>query len=117
MQVTIDLPNLLAEQLESEMDKLPEIIEQGMRKIHRPTSSTWREVISFLARGPRPEEIVAFRPSESRSARSRALLEKNSAGNLTPDENAEFDEIGQLNYLMMLLKAEARRILGTPRQP
>ena len=76
MQVTIDLPNQLAERLSGEMDKLPEIIEQGLHKFRSRKYADWREIISFLARGPRPEEIIAFRPSESRSARSRDLLEK-----------------------------------------
>jgi len=74
-------------------------------------STNWREIIAFLARGPRPEEIIAFRPPETHREHSSELLQKNRHGKLTHAEEEELEEIGQLNYLMMLLKAEARKIL------
>ena len=93
------------------MDRLAEIIERGLQQ-DGPASANWREIISFLARGPRPEEIVSYRPSETHHQRSRDLLGKNQDGSLTQSESGELEQIGHLNYVMMLLKAEARRILA-----
>jgi len=113
MQMTIDLPDQLARQLEPELGRLAEIIERGLQPRGTASSANWREIIAFLARGPRPEEIIAFRPLETHRERSRELLDKNRQGTLTPAEESDLEEREQLNYLMMLLKAEARKILVT----
>jgi len=70
-----------------------------------------QEVIEFLSRGPRPADILAFRPSEQSVQRARELLEKNRAGALTPDEQGEMDEMASLNQLFALIKVHARQHL------
>jgi hypothetical protein len=112
MQVTIDLPDQLARRLEAQREKLEDIIERGLQQHGDGTSAHWREVIEFLASGPRPEEIVAFRPSGAHVDRSRELLYKNRQSHLTEAEEAELDEMEHINHLITLLKAEARRILA-----
>ena len=116
MQVTIDLPDQLARRLEAQGAKLEEIIERGLQQLGDGTSPHWREVIEFLASGPRLEEIVAFRPSEAHVKRSRELLYKNRGSQLTEAEEAELDQMEHINHLMTLLKAEARKILVTQRK-
>ena len=108
MQMTIDIPEKLARQLEPEREHLADILERGLR--HRWSEATClrREVISFLARGPQPDEIVAFKPSPAAVDRVRELLQRNKAGNLTPAEAAEMDEIAELDQIVSLIKAEAR---------
>lgn len=112
--MTIELPDKLARRLEPEMSRLAEIIERGLQSAHPGASANWREIITFLARGPRPEEIVAYRPSEIHQERSRELLAKNRQETLTQTENEELEEMAHLNNLVMLLKAEARKILAAP---
>jgi len=116
MQVTIDLPDQLARRLGAQKAKLEEIIERGLQQHGDGTSPRWREVIEFLASGPRPEEIVAFRPSEDHVERSRELLYKNRESQLTETEEAELDQMEHTNHLMTLLKAEARKILTAQRK-
>ena len=65
-------------------------------------------MISFLARGPQPSEIIAFRPSETVEARARELRGRNEEGTLTTEEEAEMDELAEIDNLVSLLKAEAR---------
>jgi hypothetical protein len=113
MQVTFDLPEQLAHRLEAEKDRLTEIIEWGLELGSSGASSNWREVVAFLARGPRPEEIIAYRPSNAHVPRSQELLARNRTASLTPPESGELDEFGRVNHLMMLLKAEARRIVSS----
>ena len=111
MQLTIELPDELAERLESKRDRLAEIIERGLRQISAESSALAQEVVAFLARGPQPEAIVAFHPSATSVACARALLEKNASGALTPAEQAELDEMADLNQFFALIKAQARQHL------
>jgi len=69
-------------------------------------SAPAKEVIGFLAGGPRPEEIVGFRPSIEAVERSRELLRRNQDGVLTPAEAAELDEMASLDQLVTLIKAK-----------
>jgi len=116
MQVTIDLPDQLARRLEAQRARLEDIIERGLQQQRDGTSPHWREVIEFLASGPRPEEIVEFRPSEVHVDRSRELLYKNRESQLTEAEEAELDQMEHINHLMTLLKAEARKFLAAQRK-
>ena len=85
-----------------------EIIESGLRlRQWVGTSALAREVVGFLARGPQPLEIVAYRPSQVAVERSRELLRRNQERSLTSVEEAELDEMALLDQLMTLIKAKA----------
>ena len=71
MQLTIEIPDKLAKQLESEQDRLAEIIARGLRRGWSGSSELRREIISFLARRPTKEEILGFRPTEAVANRCR----------------------------------------------
>lgn len=107
MQLTIEIPDKLANQLEPQLDKVAEIIECGLREQWSESSSIAQEVIAFLAMGPSPKEIVSFRPSKQSIERTKELLEKNRAGTLTTEENAELDQMARMDHLMTLIKAKA----------
>jgi hypothetical protein len=111
VQLTIEIPDELAERLEPRKAQLAQIIERGLAESASETSGLAQEVVDFLARGPQPEAIVAFSPSESSAARARELLDKNRAGTLSPDEHAELEEMSRLNHLFALIKAHAHRHL------
>ena len=74
----------------------------------------FHEMIDFLAGGPSPEQIAAFKVSPSAQARLEELLEKNREKELTDDEAAELDLYEQINHVMLLLKARARLALTGP---
>jgi len=119
MQMTIEIPDELARQLEPERERLAEIIRRGLGELGMlerglGNCALAEEVLAFLARGPQPEEIVAFRPSEKSVERIRDLLEKNREGRLNAEEEAEMDYIQSLNHLFSLVKAHARRRLQAP---
>ena len=109
MQMTIELPDELVERLEPEREHLAEIIERGLRQRWSESSGLGREVISFLAGGPKPGDILSFRPSADSLERARTLLRRAKQGPLTAAEEAEMDEIANLDHLIALIKAEARR--------
>lgn len=106
MRLTIEIPDQLARQLEPERERLAEIIARGLRHTWSGSSSLRREVISFLARRPAADEIVEFRPSEQVAARAQELLRRNQEGALTPAEEAELDEMCEVDRFVSLIKAE-----------
>jgi hypothetical protein len=108
VQLTIDIPEKLAKQVEPELEHLAEILEMGLRQRRAQASGLRREFLSFLARGPRPSEIVAFRPSEMAAERMRELLRRNREAQLTADEESEMDDIADVDHLVTQLKAQAR---------
>lgn len=70
----------------------------------------YEEIASFFARSPSPEEIAAFRLSDQTVMRLRELLEKNSAGTLTPDEADELDQVSHLNRMLLLIRSRLPRM-------
>lgn len=106
MQLTIEIPDQLAKQLGPERERLAEIIMRGLRRTWSGTSNLRREVISFLARQPTADEIIAFRPSEQATKRAEELLERNQKGVLTSTEEAELDEMCEVDRFVSLIKAE-----------
>jgi hypothetical protein len=106
MQLTIDIPDQLARQLEPERERLAEIIARGLRRTWSAGSGLRREVISFLARRPTGDEIIAFRPSQELTMRAEELLGRSREGALTAAEEAELDEMCELDRFVSLLKAE-----------
>lgn len=73
-----------------------------------PTVSPVEEVVEFLSRGPSREEIAAFRLSGAAQDRLRELLHKNSAGELTQEENRALDEMLLLDDIVSLIRARVQ---------
>ena len=71
MQLTIEIPDALAEELGSDRERIKEIIARGMRRSWSGASGLRREIIAFLARLPSAEEILEFRPPAALVERSR----------------------------------------------
>ena len=109
MQVTIEIPDKLAQQLGPGRERLAEIIARGLRRSWAGTSGLRREVIAFLARRPTAEEILEFRPSATLVERSRDLLDRKQEGVLTPEEEAELEEMAEVDRFVSLIKTEVLR--------
>lgn len=72
----------------------------------------YEEVIDFIAAGTTPDNVIAFRPSEETKQRVADLLRREKTTGLTPDETSELDRYMQLEHLMRLAKARARKYLS-----
>ena len=71
----------------------------------------YEEVIDFIASGTSPAGLVAFQPSAEATARVSDLLYKEKTADLSPDEKSELEHYMQLEHIMRLAKARARRHL------
>jgi hypothetical protein len=105
MQLTIQIPDEQARKLGMAQGELEQLLARLLNQLPRLTLV--EEIIEFLGRGPHPREIVAFHASEQSQQRIRELLDRNRAGTLAPEEEAELDAIESLNHLFALIKARA----------
>lgn len=111
MLITLDIPDELATRLRPLEDKLPRILELGLRELNataQPGFEGVAEVLEILAGLPTPEEILALRPSKALQAQISALLEKNRTEGLTPAEEQEWEGYQYLEHLVRIAKAKAR---------
>lgn len=110
MEVTLNIPDELAMRLDSLQDKLPQILELGLRELNASSQhgfSGAAQVFEFLAQLPTPEEILALRPSEELRIQIDALLEKNRNTGLTPEEEQKWQHYEYLEHLVRITKVKA----------
>lgn len=110
MQFTLELPDDLASQLSALEDKLPQILQLGLRELNAGGQAGFTgaaEVLEFLATLPSPEEIVALRPSETLQTQIDFLLERNKTQGLTADEEQTWQQYQYLEHLVRIAKAQA----------
>lgn len=67
------------------------------------------EVIDFIASGPTPDAVAAFRPSDATNQRAELLVQREKGGELTANEKSELDHYLELEHIMRLAKARARQ--------
>lgn len=105
--VTLELTDDLAESIAAVRDRLPEIIALGLSKLSPVPAQVYAYILSFLASGPSPEQLMAFRPTREMQQRHQELLEKSRAGALTDLETRELEEYEHIEHVVVMLKARA----------
>ena len=111
--VTLHLPDDLAQRLAGHQDQLRDILELGLRELSvDPGFPGAAPVLELLATLPSPQEILNLRPSEELQRRIDELLEKSRAGALSSAEEAEWDRYEYIEHLVRLAKASAQSKLS-----
>jgi len=113
--IKLNLPDELAERVRRHEERLPEILELGLRELDADPQRGFEgaaEVLEFLAGLPSPEEILNLRASERFERRVRELLEKNRSAGLSPQEEEEWERYEFLEHLVTMAKAKACLKLG-----
>jgi len=120
--ITLEVPDELAARLVPVRDRLPILLSLALDllPVNAPPAASsqeavypaFNEMIDFLASGPAAEQIVVFKVSPATQARLEELLDKNAEDGLTEQEAAELDVFGQINHILILLKARARTTLS-----
>jgi predicted transcriptional regulator len=108
--ITLDLPDDLADRLRTLADRLPRILELGLRELDASSPTQFSgaaEILEFLATLPSPEEVLAIRASAALQDRVSELLEKNRTGGLSPAEEDEWQRYQYVEHLVQLAKARA----------
>jgi len=115
--ITLQVPDDLTERLRPQQDRLAEILELGLREFHAAAQGGFEgagEVLEFLATLPAPEEILQLRPSERLQHRIEELLEKSRAGELTLQDEQEWERFQYLEHLVRMAKTAAQLKLRSP---
>jgi len=77
------------------------------------TIRAFDEIVDFLTSCPKPEEVLAFKPSKSAQERVSVLLEKKRLTDLTEAEHQEMEHFLIIEHLMRLAKARAKKRLAS----
>ena len=88
--------------------------DSNAEKKHEPQSApkampASEEIINLLATAP---NILEFKPSENAKSRVWELVSREKNGELTSEERCELDHYAQIEHIMRLVKARARRVLS-----
>jgi hypothetical protein len=79
-----------------------------MRMAFAPANTLFDEITDFLASGPSPTQLVAFKPSAALDQRLHTLLDQKSRDGLGPKEQAELDEFLRMNHFLNMVVLKAR---------
>lgn len=110
MQISVEVPDDLALRLSPLQDKLPEILELGLREWNAQGQSGFSglsEVLEVLAKLPSAEEVLALKPSVALQQQVERLLEKNKTVGLTPEEERWWQQYEYVEHLVRMAKARA----------
>ena len=110
MEITLTVSDDLAARLRPVQDRLPEVLELGLRELQAAGQqgvTGLAEVLETLAALPTPQDVLALRPSAALQERIDALLEKNQQSGFAPDEQSEWERYRFAEHLMRLAKARA----------
>ena len=75
-------------------------------------STVYDEFVEFIASGTSPKSVAEYVPSEKLRGRVTKLIESEKTSGLTADEHSELDHYLQIEHIMRLAKARARKHLA-----
>ncbi len=70
----------------------------------------YEEFIDFIASGPSPDTVATFQTSDVCKQRVAELIDREKTNGLSKEEKSELDHYLQLEHIMRLAKARARRL-------
>jgi hypothetical protein len=105
IDLTLQVPDELAERLQPIGPWLPAVIELGLLGFRTRAAATASEVIEFLSTNPSSQAVMNFHASEEAQLRLRRLLALNGEGLLSEEERLELDELSHLEHVIIMLKA------------
>jgi phage terminase Nu1 subunit (DNA packaging protein) len=109
MQITVEVPDELGQQLQQFSDRIPELLERGLQELlyEHPNFMDEQEIMALLASQPTPDQILAIRPSPEFQIHVSDLLTQSKAGTLAQKGEAELERYLALEHLVRLAKAHA----------
>lgn len=111
VELTLQIPNSLAQQIQPISNWLPTIIELSVanfKSSHVKKASD--ELIAFLSNNPTPEKVLKYKISEKSQNRVSDLLAKNGDGTIKSSEDKELDEWQKFNNICFHLSAQSLKL-------
>ena len=109
MELTLTIPDELANRLGPMSDHLPQILEIGLREMDAGAGqfAGLADVLEVLARLPSLDKVLALRPSRAFQQRIEARPAKNRNGGLSDAERLEWQQYQYVEHLVRIAKAQA----------
>lgn len=70
------------------------------------------DIVDFIASGTTPQSVASYCPSPESKDRVADLIAREKASELTAEEHSELDHYLQIEHLMRLAKAKARKLVS-----
>lgn len=115
MEITIQLPDPLGQELQRFKDRLPELIDRGLRELLAERQVEFQDenrIIELLVSRPTPEQVLALKPTPELQARLSDLLQRSKRDELSAVEAGELERHLMLEHLVRLAKAHAYKQLA-----
>ena len=115
IEITIQVPDVLGQQLRRFRERLPEILGRGLREMLAEKPGEFQDenaIIELLTSQPAPEQVLAIRPSPELQARVSELLGRSKEGELSRQEETELERYLTLEHLVRLAKAHVHKQLA-----
>ena len=75
-------------------------------------SRAYTDIVDFIASGTTPQTVASFCPSPDSKNRVADLIVREKNSSLTAEERSELDHFLQLEHIMRLAKAKARKLVS-----
>jgi hypothetical protein len=111
VNMTMELPDKLAERIQPIRPWLPIILELSFANLKTPAAETSVEIIQFLSTNPSPKEVCNYHVSERAQKRLQYLLGLNSTGLLGEIAQHELDDMEKIEHIMIMYKARISKQL------
>ena len=115
MEITLEIPEPLAHQLQPYQDRLPEVLARGLQEVQAEAAGRYQDearIMDILSSRPEPEQILAIQPSPEFQARTSELLYRAKHNELSMREENELTRYLTLEHLVRLAKARAYQQLA-----
>ncbi len=114
-EILLQIPDEMEERLRPMSAWLATVLELGLCGLRTPAVQTATEIVDFLSAGPAPSEVLQYHASERAQARLRQLLALQSGGQISAEEQAELDELGRIEHIIVRLKGRLLVSSASPR--
>jgi hypothetical protein len=114
IEITIQIPDALEQQVQRFQDRLPEALERGLRDLWAESSTNFQDenrIMELLTSQPTPGQVLAIHPSPELQERLSELLDRNKQEKLSSSEERELERYLMLEHLVRLAKAHAYKQL------
>jgi hypothetical protein len=72
----------------------------------------YSDIVDFIASGTTPQTVASFCPSPDSKERVANLIAREKASQITAEERSELDHYLQIEHIMRLAKAKARKLVS-----
>ena len=111
VELTLQVSNSLAQQIQPISNWLPTIIELSVANFKSShVKKAADKLVAFLSSNPTPQKVLKYKITNESQNRVSSLLDKNGDGTINSDDNKELDEWQKFNNICFHLSAQTLKL-------